>query len=381
MIYTLQNEINLIKATKNTVYSFNYYADRYELDSQLELLDVKIQDIVNEVNIQFNNDIQTDELKTTIRGIKNVIINQLGRDNARKWKQWEENASYQSIYQENLADIFGNYHNNFYDKRGFWGYDYNLNKETPTKVITKAVSKYPYERPSKKLKYVVILTEEVSIFIKKMMVLYSDIEWGVAFTFTIDHDNKQIIIDKVYIMPVTQGSGHVTFVNESEYVIFSDISELGEFVTDINNETRFAGIMHSHHTMGSWHSSTDHGTIDVYINDFKAVLSIVWSHSKIEDYVDNDIILQNKKDKYLINDLIFDDNIKVKSDEFKDIDNKWVNQYNDMIAIVKKDYDNYEKFLKRFDSTKKYIKINELYSVINNEDIKCDNINIMKELI
>lgn len=365
MLLSLQSEITFIKNQGELNYGYGGYS--YVLEERFDKIATILEDIFLEIESQLDYDVSKEEIKSVIGGIYKVIIKNLEKEDARDWKNWEKDALYQSTYQPNLNSIFDYYPQTIPTTK----------KEKPT--TTTYVTKY-VNRPKKKLKFDLIVTEEVSLFIKQMMVLNKGVEWGVAFTWTIDKELKKIIIDRVYIMPVDTGGAHVQFINESEYRIFNNISELGEFVTDIDHETRFAGIMHSHHTMGSWHSSIDHGTIASYINDFRSVLSIVWAWGGTTKDMTADVILQNKKDAYTIDSIFFKNDLNLKDPILLKLDNKWTSQYNDMINIVEKDFDNYKKLIKRFESTGKFIKIEELYKIINKEDVN-EDIQLVKDLI
>jgi len=366
MLLTLESEI---KFTKNQGLNHDYaYGYGYLLEERFEKLNALMDDIFLEIQNQLDHDIDRRAIKDTLSSIYKVIVKNLISEDARDWKKWERDTLYQNVYQPNLNSLFDVYDDYPQTKP-------TVKKETTTTYVTKYVV-----RPSKKLKFDLIISEEVSIFIKQMMVLNKNVEWGVAFTWTIDKKLKQITIDKIYIMPVATGGAHVTFINESEFRIFSNISELGEFVTDIDNETRFAGIMHSHHNMGSWHSSIDHGTIDTYINDFKSVLSIVWAWGGTTKDMTADVILQNKKDKYTISNVIFENDLNFDDPILTKLDSKWTSQYNDMMNIVEKDFDNYKKLIKKFESTGKYTKIEEVYKIINKDDIN-EDMKVIRDLI
>jgi len=357
-ILTLQDEIRLIKNTEYTHY------DYYSVNLDMNEIDDKMDDVIILIEDQFDNAINKSKLKAVLNGIKAVLVNQLSKGNSRKWKKWEEETLYNSVYQPNMRTVF----DEAYGKPA-----------TGVKKYVKSSSAWT-NRPKKKLKYDVVVSDEISTFIKQMMFLNKSTEWGVTFTWTLDKEKKQLIIDRIYIMPVEVGGAHVKFINESEFRIFSDISELGEFVTDIDNKTRFAGMMHSHHTMGSWHSATDHGTIDTYVNDFQSILSIVWAWNGKEGDITADIILQTKNDSYEVDNSIFGNDYNSNDLDLQSIDNKYTSQYNDMLTIVKKDYASYKKFMKRFENTGKYTKIEELYHMTVDKDNVDQSIKLIKDL-
>ena len=379
IVLSIQETIRLLKDDKLSNfnpygmghYHGNYntvYNNRSEMDSNLEQIDKLIDHLFDEVNIQLDNEVNIDVFKQILTGIKGTIINQLGKGNSRMWRQWEENASYQSVYQGGLYDYFDTYRQ-----------DQNYAKSYHKPASIQKVVTVNY-RPTKVLKWELIIKEEVGTFIKKMMALNKSTEWGCAFSWLMNKKKKQIIIDRIYIMPVNQGGAHVTFVNESEFIIFQDVSELGQFVTDLGDD-RFAGMMHSHHNMGSWHSSTDHGTIATYINDFKSVLSLVWAWKGKGTEITCDVILKTKKDGFLMDNIVFENEISSEDKDIEYIDSKWVDQYNEMRVIVDRDYDKYKKILDLFEKSGKFISINKLYDVVHNGDRKCHTADIIKELI
>jgi len=377
IVIRLDEEIKLIQRKRTDVYN-----NSFGINEDLTSLGDIVMDIFDEVNDQFDFLLHKADLKSTLNGLKALIVKYRDMDNKKKWNKWEKNAVNNSIYYRNLEDIW--YDDEYYNNRNpYMTHIKGTQPVTVTKKVTKVVARYTH-RPKKTLtKWRVILTPTIATFIKKMMLLNKSIEWGVAFTWLLDEKNKLVVIDKVYIMPVVTSGGEVKFLNESEFTIFADLSELGEFVTDIDNKTRYAGIMHSHHTMGSWHSSTDHGTISQYITDFKQVLSIVWALKSDKEGITGDVILENEKTKYLINNknIIFMNTLDLDDEKLKDMESDLVTRYDSMIDIVKKDYDNYKGYLSRFDDTKKYIKIKELFDFNNNEDINCISKEIIKELI
>ncbi len=349
--------------------------NHYEWDEQLESLQYMVVELIEDIGLQMGDDLHVSDIKSVLTGVKGMIVKLQGRDINKRWKKWEQEASYRMTYQQNLYDMWEN----------SWGTQVitsgvtpkALKKETKSKIVyTTAVT----NRPKRKLKYDVIVTHEVSTFIKKLMEQNKNMEWGVAFTWVMNKDDKTFIIDRIYIMPVDVGGAHVKFVNESEFLIFSELSELGAFVKDIDNKTRFAGIMHSHNSMGSWHSSTDHGTIETYIVDFKSVLSIVWAMS-INGVITADIILQSEKEGYELNNFNFVNEQELFSDELDKEPSDLTDRYNSMITTVKDDYEPYKKLLKRFDDTKKYIKIEELYKSLNSETIDLNITDTLKELL
>jgi len=373
----LQDQVRQLKNSNNgsdtglSTYGYGHnYNAKYEMDSELDAVHDTIDDMWDELQSQMNNEVTRSDLKSVIRGIHQVLIKQLGKDNSRKWKKWEETAIHQTVYSRNLYDYFSDYQT---ERKG-------------TKTMVQAQTTYSTQhtyRPKKVLKYKLIITEEMGTFIKKMMARNDNCEWGVAFSYTIDKELKHIILDKIYVMPVEQGGAHVKFVNESEFVIFKDLSELGEFVTDINQKGRFAGMMHSHHNMGSWHSSTDHGTIATYVNDFGSVLSLVWAWKGGKTPITCDVILKSKKDGFIINqeNIEFENEISSNDKDIDHIDSELYDKYNNMLEIVKKDHAGYKKFLKIFEKTKKFLSIEKLYNAVNVEDNKCDNITTIKTLL
>ncbi len=352
------------------------YNEKFERDDKLEEIEESLNDMWMEIETQFEHDLNKVDFKAVLRGIKSVIINQLSKGNSRKWKKWQEDASYQASYQGNLHDIFGDWGTRGYHDIGGKAISATRPLTQPTTIHTTQYS----QRPIKKLKWELVIRPEIATFIKKMMNLNKTMEWGIAFTWTLEKEVKQLVIDRLYLMPVTTSGGHVSFINESEYLIFREMSQLGEFVTDIGKD-RFAGIMHSHHNMGSWHSSTDHGTIKTYIGDFESVLSIVWAWKGKDSPITADVILKSKDDGFTIEKFNLEQDLAIDSEELTNLDNPWVDKYNDMIVIVKRDLEKYKSLLNMFEKSKKFLKINDLYTAINNVDIKCDNIDIIKELV
>lgn len=327
---------------------------------------------MEEITLQLDNEMTVADIKMILRGIKMTLVNQLGKDNSRMWRKWEEEASHQTTYEPNNYNIW----EDWYNERG----DYEK-KATSTPAKTTHTTQYT-NRPKRFLKeWSLVLTEEVTIFINQLMATNTSMEWGVAFTWLMDKEKKQVIIDRIYLMPVVTTSGHVTFVNESEFLLFSKMTELGEFVKDIDNKTRFAGIMHSHHTMGSWHSSTDHGTIATYIRDFGTVLSIVWAQKSKGEIITADIILENTENSYAIKKIepMIDD--KMTFDEIMDVDCSLTTRYNDLHVIVNREYDRYKTFLNKFESSGKYLKIHEFYNAVYDDDNSCNNMDLIKELV
>ncbi len=383
-IYSIQDQVRLIKNSKSTANGkFGYAYDQYwgggsqQTTNEIDTLSNTIDELVEEVRSQFDEVLELKHVKQLLAAVTRVTIKLLSsKGNKISWAMWLEKAMYSIINQNTLYNLFELYNYKF---------DREDMTSKPTKQYNTHVGKVTYvtkfiDRPTNKLKdWSLIVTKEVSIFIKKMMVLNMHCEWGTAFTWTTDHDKKTITIDKVYIMPVDVGGAHVQFVNESEYLIFKELSELGDFVKDIDYKTRFAGIMHSHHTMGSWHSSTDHGTIKSYVNDFKSVLSLVWSCKSKESDIKCDIILENKKGKYTLDNVIFEDEIEINDDKLLNLDSNLVEKYVKMIDIVKADYGGYKKLLEQFDNTKKYTKIEKLYKWMNEEE--SEGLTNLKELL
>lgn len=388
IILTLQESVKLLKVDsekKYDDYGINDYYDGYynqyqqsnyqskfELDDSLEKVQTMVNELVDEVNIQLDNELTARDVKKVLRGVKSTIVNQLGKGNSRMWRQWEEQASYQTTYRGSLMDYFEHYRNER---------DYTKSKTTkPTTPAKTTVSTQYNYRPKKTLKWELVIKEECGTFIKKMMALNKKSEWGVAFSWIMDKENKQIIIDRIYIMPVNQGGAHVSFVNESEYIIFQDISELGKFITDLG-EDRFAGIMHSHHGMGSWHSSTDHGTIATYINDFNSVLSLVWAWKGGDSEITVDAILKSKKDGFLLDNIVFENEVSSNDKDIENIDSELVDRYNNMVEIVQRDYPKYKVILEQFEKTKKFIPIYNLYNQLYYSDINNVTIETIKQII
>lgn len=378
IVIRLDEELKLIQRKRSDIHN-----NGFGIADDLETLSHIIMDIFDEVNDQFDYSLNKQDLKATLNGLKHLVVKQQDMKNKKKWNKWEKEAVNGSLYYRNLEDIW--YEDPFFDNnRSPYVTHINGQSLSPlVKPLTRVVARYTH-RPKKTLtKWRVVLTTEIAIFIKKMMALNKSVEWGVAFTWLLREKDKLIVIDKVYIMPVITSGGEVKFLNESEFTIFANISELGEFVTDIDNKTRFAGIMHSHHSMGSWHSSTDHGTIGTYINDFKQVLSIVWAYQNKKEGITGDVILENDKNKYLVKNknIVFMNTLDIDDERLTKLDSDLVTKYESMMNIVEKDYIKYKEYLSRFDDTGKYIKIKELYELNNNEEIKCISKEIIKELI
>ncbi len=374
----VQDEIRIIRNYRSDAYNYGYNITHNDLDN----LEERMEDVLEELTDQMDNQISIADFKAILRGIKHTIINQLSNENSRKWRQWEESASYKSTSQHTLSGMFEEF--GFEYVNGNWLRDRedinqyhsrnNTTKKTTPKATAKALNQYT-NRPTKKLKWTLKMTEDVSIFIQKMMLLYPKIEWGCAFSYVSDKEDKALTIDRIYLMPIKVGSSHVTFINESEYNIFADISELPQFVTDIMKEDRYAGMMHSHHNMGAWHSATDHGTIDTYVTDFKTILSIVWANKS--NKLENDIILDYKGNRYTVNKFEFYNDQEVTLDTPSEL----TDRYKVMLDLVTKDYNSYDKLIKTFGKNQKFLKIRELFTEMNNDDTKQVDIQLIKDLI
>lgn len=358
------------------------FGEQFRINDQLDYLNQMIDDLQIEIEDQFNNEVNRNDFKIILRGIKTVIIDQLRKGrNKRAWKGWEKNALQQTTYQANW-DAFEAYYGGDWNGRGAANYPLqNYQKESYKGSNLPATTTRYTKRPNKVLKWELVITEEVGVFIKQMMALNKNCEWGVAFTWIKNELTKQLIIDRVYIMPVDQGGAHVEFINESEYMIFADISELGEFVTDIDNKTRFAGIMHSHHNMGSWHSSIDHNTIETYINDFKQVLSIVWAWNGDDKPITADIILQNEKDSYTLDKISFENEVSSNDEKVMEIDNHYSTRYISMIDTVASQLPKYKKLMKIFEGTKKFNSIQKIHEILINEENNCENIEPFRKVL
>ncbi len=379
IVVTMQDTLKLM--TTQTVYSpyihsYDSEWNKHQDEENLEKLDELINDLFDEVSTQTGNELHRNDWKAILRGVKQTIVNQLSRSDARAWKRWERNASEQMVHQSSLDDFYDNYG---YGNYGYGNYKKSKAKAKVTKkgTYTKSVATTAYtNRPNKILNYNIIVREEIAQFIRLMMFANQNEEWGVAFTWTLNKKKKEIYIDKVYIMPVTTGGTHVTFINESEYIIFADISELGEFVKDVDNVTRFAGIMHSHHTMGSFHSSTDHGTIATYIADFQSVLSMVWSWNKRkESQFVCDTIMKTKTEGFLLK------NIEFEFPDDKTQESTLVTRYDDMVKIVLRDMPKWDRIMKQFEKSGKYLEMEKLYNQFENEELTNDTLTVLKQLM
>lgn len=345
-----------------------------------ESIDNMIFELITEIDYELD-DTSFDNIVSFIEEIKDILREKIEYD--KEWNNWERTLFNEIVYHDD------NYNNQYYRDYHNYGYhsyygDYYKAKPQQTKTVQQnkknKVVKY---RPNKQLtEWKIFIKSEISDFIQKMMVENKEDEWGITFTWYADRENKLVVIDKLYVMPIQVGISHVEFVNESEYVIFQDISELPEYVKDIKtNNNRHAGIMHSHHTMGSWHSSIDYGTINRYITDFNSVLSIVWGWDTKSDYITADILLYVKNDKYLIEDFILENNYDMDKKVINKLTNSLIDKYNHMIKIVKENIGKYNKILELFKKTNKYQKISELYEIYNNGNNNCENIKLLKEII
>jgi hypothetical protein len=235
------------------------------------------------------------------------------------------------------------------------------------KVVYQAKKKQVF----KKIPYKVTMSFDIARFIQRMMFEYS-IEWGVVFTYTMDKENKSMHIDRLYTFPVTASGGDVTYINESVYQVFAKHSDLPRYVADIQEKGRYAGIMHSHHTMGSWHSGTDLNCIDTFVQDFKNVLSLVWSKSgdqlNVQSYMS--VITQKDGKEHRFNgDLsegyefpegLTPENIMLPNEHY--------DNYKKVEKVVSEIKPEYDKVLKQFQSTKKYSAIKSFYDFYSKEE-------------
>lgn len=350
----------------------NTYNVKKNVNSRIELVNEAINQVIEDIENQFSYELNMSDFKQIVAGLKNVIVNQLSKANSRKWQKWQKNVVDNSLYNSDQ----------YYDD---WELHLNAMFPDRQKAITtgKVVYQSTYRAPPplRTLDWDLVITEEVSTFIKKLMFENKHIEWGAAFSWTKDSESKQVIIDKIYIMPVETSGGHVQFINESQYVIFADLSELGEFVSDVMlNEDRYAGMMHSHHSMSAYHSGTDHNNIDSYMNDFGHILSIVWAFNDVSG-LRADIIHKSEDSHFKMENqrIVFNQELEVN--DMNEIQNDQVDQYNKMVTIVSKDLPKYKKMLEAFTDSNQFLSIQKLFKAYTDEENSCENISILQKIL
>ena len=276
----------------------------YMSEEDLELLEDLAEDSVEEIRKEESIDFKIDKIMEWVIAVGDndnfvaimvkmaEMIEDISYNNHQKVSKlvddcyWEANYNYYGAYEDTALGKLFNERKTDYTRVH--------TPTTPTKtVVTKTVVKPDFielkpEAYTLKLKYSLSALATAKLF--TMMKYYQNVEWGAYMKLDkalpkledlYTQGEWEIEVLDIILIPQIRSTAHVEYLE----------NELPEFMEEwkeakINKFYVNSGRIHSHHTMGSWHSATDTGEFKEAFGNQDRMLSIVTAFSDKKNKID-----------------------------------------------------------------------------------------------